>query len=214
MNRGNIVDIASGGGVGIVGTGSTLTCSKASFKGNIAAKYGGAIYNDSGSGSLTNCNVTGNTADYDSNSRGGGIYTTNTSGTAAVNIYSSTIAGNYAWYGGGGLYHNGGTTSATNSIFWDNAASSVSPEIYGTITVTYSDVEGGFTGTGNINLDPIFVTPAQAGRGTPTPAGDFHIQSDSNVIDQGTATDAPADDIDGDLRPQGAGIDMGADELE
>ena len=45
-----------------------------------------------------------------------------------------------------------------------------------------------------------------------TTAGNFHIQAGSNVIDQGTSTNAPSDDIDGEGRPNGGGIDMGADE--
>jgi hypothetical protein len=61
-----------------------------------------------------------------------------------------------------------------------------------------------------IRLDPIFVTPAQASSGSPTPAGDFHIQSGSNVIDQGTSTGAPTTDFDGQTRS--VPPDMGADE--
>ena len=102
----------------------------------------------------------------------------------------------------------------TNSIFWDNVGSAGDPEIYGTTTVTYSDVEGGFTGTGNINLDPLFVLSDPAAQSTPKTTGDYHIQSGSPVVDQGTSTDAPADDIDGHDRPLGAGIDMGSDEKE
>ena len=52
-----------------------------------------------------------------------------------------------------------------------------------------------------LNTDPLFVG-----------GGDYHIQSGSPVIDQASATYAPAEDIDGDARPQGAGDDMGADE--
>lgn len=137
---GNIGDSATGAGVKIDGDGSSLTCSGVSFQGNDTSTYGGAIYNNGGSLTLTNCNVTGNTADGQSYSRGGGIYTTGS--TATVAIYSSTIAGNYAAYGGGGFYHNGGITTATNSIFWDNTAATVSPEIYGTISATYCDIEG------------------------------------------------------------------------
>ena len=67
---------------------------------------------------------------------------------------------------------------------------------------------------GNINLDPLFVIPAQASSGTPTLSGNFHIQSGSPVVDQGTSTGASSDDIDGDGRPIGSGLDMGADEKE
>jgi hypothetical protein len=103
----------------------------------------------------------------------------------------------------------------TNSILWGNTAVSSGNQIYGTsTTVTYSDVEGGFTGSGNINSNPLFVLSDPAGAGTPKTTGDYHIQSGSPVINQGTATGAPADDMDGDSRPLGSGIDMGADEKE
>ena len=45
--------------------------------------------------------------------------------------------------------------------FWDNEASISGNEIYNSTqsspTVTYSDVEGGYSGTGNINSEPVFV---------------------------------------------------------
>lgn len=44
-------------------------------------------------------------------------------------------------------------------------------------------------------------------------AFDFHLQAGSSAIDQGDATVAPAIDHDGILRPQGAGVDIGAYEF-
>ena len=41
---------------------------------------------------------------------------------------------------------------------------------------------------------------------------EYHLQSGSPCLDKGTSTDAPARDRDGDTRPAGAGVDMGADE--
>lgn len=41
----------------------------------------------------------------------------------------------------------------------------------------------------------------------------FHLASGSVCIDRGTPTDAPDHDLDGDARPLGAGIDVGADEV-
>ncbi len=41
---------------------------------------------------------------------------------------------------------------------------------------------------------------------------DFHLASDSPAIDKGTSVGAPAEDFEGDTRPQGNGIDIGADE--
>ena len=45
-------------------------------------------------------------------------------------------------------------------------------------------------------------------------AGDLRLTSISPAIDAGTLTGAPVDDLNGDLRPQGAGVDMGAYESD
>ena len=56
-------------------------------------------------------------------------------------------------------------------------------------------------GMGNIEVDPLFVDAA---------AGDLHLRVDSPCVDAGTADGAPEDDMDGVMRPWGAGFDMGA----
>ncbi|NIV37023.1 MAG: hypothetical protein GWN58_48605, partial [Anaerolineae bacterium] len=78
--------------------------------------------------------------------------------------------------------------------------------------MTYSDVEGGYEGQGNIELDPRFVEPD---------SGDLHLQPDSPCIDVGDndALDLPDYDFEGDLRildGDGDGwavVDMGTDEF-
>lgn len=42
----------------------------------------------------------------------------------------------------------------------------------------------------------------------------YHIPQNSPVVDKGTATEAPSKDIDGDNRPRGAAVDIGADEAK
>jgi hypothetical protein len=42
----------------------------------------------------------------------------------------------------------------------------------------------------------------------------FHLTSGSPAIDRGTSTEAPVDDLDGQSRPLGIGIDIGADETK
>lgn len=207
--NGNIAGGNLGGGIYVVSADSELTLTNVFVQGNKIKQHGGGIYLVSGSSSvITNSVVTGNAAGTGTWEDGGGIFS-----NGALEVYSSTIAGNYAGQGGG-VHIAGGTATITNSILWDNTSGSgTSDEIFGSPTVSYSDIEGGFSGTGNLNLDPVFVTPAQAGSGAPTVLGDFHIQSTSNVIDQGTYTNAPTNDIDDQPRPLGSGIDMGADEF-
>jgi len=63
-----------------------------------------------------------------------------------------------------GLTKVGFGSQITNSIIWDNGYSAV----IGDPVVTYSDIEGGFTGDGNINTDPCFVDANN---------GDYHLKS-------------------------------------
>ncbi len=59
-------------------------------------------------------------------------------------------------------------------------------------------------GRGNIYGDPLFVFPAWGSE------GDYHLQSGSPAIDAGTSISVPSKDLDGNRRPQGGGIDIGA----
>lgn len=76
--------------------------------------------------------------------------------------------------------------------------------------VSYSDVKGGWPGTGNIDADHLFVDPAN---------GDLHLQAGSPAIDTGTNDGCPSTDFDGVIRPQDgnndgtATCDMGAFEF-
>jgi hypothetical protein len=95
----------------------------------------------------------------------------------------------------------------TNSILWGDLTGGTPTEIRTSngVVVEYSDVQGGFSGTGNINADPLFVDAAN---------GDTHLGAGSPCIDagSGTASDLPGTDLDGDARILGAGPDIGADE--
>ncbi len=218
---GNIGSAGIGGGIYDVNSGTNLILSKMYIQGNKVPQHGGGVYLVSGStASITNSIITGNDGGTSNWEMGGGIYS---NGTLTVN--NSTIAGNYGGKGGG-IYVAGGSTTVTNSIIWGNTAGDGSNGISGTATVTYSDVQGGYSGTGNKNIDPIFVAPAQATSGNATTAGNFHICYASGIpsgctsgpspcIDTASATNAPADDIDGQTRPYpypSGPYDMGADE--
>jgi hypothetical protein len=71
---------------------------------------------------------------------------------------------------------------------------------------TYSDIAPGpVSGTGNLSSDPLFVDPAH---------NNFHLQLASPARDAADPAATLAVDVDGDARPQGAGRDMGADEIK
>jgi len=58
--------------------------------------------------------------------------------------------------------------------------------------ITYSVIQGGHKGSGNMKIDPMFVG-----------SGDYyHLTEDSRCINRGTSVRAPEKDIDGDTRPQ------------
>lgn len=81
---------------------------------------------------------------------------------------------------------NGSTSSFVNCIFWYNTMGTV-------YSATYSDIQGGWPGVGNINADPMFVDPG---------GDDFHLQAGSPCIDAGDPASPPD--------PDGTRADMGA----
>lgn len=97
----------------------------------------------------------------------------------------------------------------TNSIIWGNTATWNGPEIFdslGTVDVTYCCVNGGWTGTGNIPDNPLFVDAA---------ADDFHLPEDSPCRDTGDSLAAgiQSNDFEGDPRVWDSAVDMGCDEF-
>jgi len=172
------------------------TIENCTISGNYATGIGGAIacYYDCYP-MIINCIITDNTA------QGGG-------GISAVaytvpQVIHTTITGNIAFLNGGGImcYYSADSV-ITNSILWGNSAPS-DPEIFVDLSspvVTYSDIQGGWPGEGNIDEDPLF-----AGE------GNYHILVGSPCIDSGTDAGVYVD-MDGDVRPYLYGFDMGADE--
>lgn len=201
-------------GGGIHANGGTLTADRVKIRGNSASNGGGVYLVTPAVVTIRNSDITGNTATAD----GGGAMTFSSPST--LNIYNSTVAGNYAGgaTGGGGIRNTAGTLNITNGIVYGNtSAGAAGISTAGTTTITYSSyqaISGACTGCTNnrtVGENPLFVTLAQAGAGTPTTAGDFHLQGSSPVINQGT-NNALTPDIDGDARPLNGAYEMGSDE--
>lgn len=78
-----------------------------------------------------------------------------------LNGSNNTVALNVSTQPGGGLRVATATLNLSNSIVWGNMAPSgfstyVDPVYGGTITLQYSDVQWGYSGTGNIEASPMF----------------------------------------------------------
>jgi parallel beta-helix repeat protein len=117
-------------------------------------------------------------------------------------VYNTLVSNNVA---GVAVNDAGSQASVVNSILWDTGTA-ISYTNGTSITVAFSDLQGGWTGSGegNIDDDPRFRFPGLA---------IFRLLESSPCIDRGTPLSAPLDDLLGVSRPQGDGYDMGAFEF-
>ena len=206
-------NLANYDGGGMHNAGSSPIVTNCTFAGNTANYHGGGMSNYSSSPTVTNCTFTGNTV---SNYHGGGMYNADYSSPTVTNC---TFSGNSASSGGGGIRNfSSSSPTVTNCILWGDSPAEILNSL-ATPSVTYSDIQGGYTGTGNIDADPLFVDGAN---------GDLHLQQGSPSIDAGdnSAPSLPSTDFEGDDRKiddptvtdTGNGtppiVDMGADEFE
>ena len=211
---GNSVDYFGGGIRCFESSPSILNCT---FSGNSAYDYGGGIDCSHSSPSIENCTFSGNSV----NQRGGGIRCGNSNPTienctisgnsagdegggiccyynSSPTIQNCTLSGNSALTHGGGIccYSNSNPTGV-NNIIWVNTAPTGS-QIYlypgCSFSCTYSDIQGGWPGVGNIDADPLFVD---------TTRNDYRLQWGSPCIDAGDPNPIYYD-------PDGTVTDMGA----
>ena len=152
------------------------------FVDNSAADDGGGLwFANTTMPSISNNLFVGNSAPF-----GGAIYARN-QGVIANN----TIVGNPASVEGGGLFYDDGSGSlvVVNSIIRGNSAPA-SQDLYlssPAATVSYCNITGGWTGTGNIDADPLFADPNNA---------DFNLLGGSPCIDAADNTAVPTDAAD------------------
>jgi PKD repeat protein len=191
-------------GAGINCVYSNITLINLNIKDNTDNLAPGSSYGNGGgirfwdsSAVIQNSIITGNSA-----AEGGGIYCF----LATTVLENVTISGNTATEtdcgGGMDIYSETDSTVLSNCILWNNSPE----EIYAymdTITVEYSNIDGGYSGIinndgtinwldGNTNTNPLFVNPS---------IGDYHLQSISPCIDAGDPN-SPFD-------PDGTITDMG-----
>jgi len=186
----------AGGSRGIYCSGSTPTITGCIVAENTAQ----GIYVYGSDLTLTHCIIARNA--------GAGVAA---EGGSELVIIDCTIAGNR----GSGITVSMSTAEVVNSIVWGNSPKQIT-SFLSTILINYSDVQGGWTGQGqnNINVDPYFADAA---------GGDYHLQSAAGrwvpqqnqwVPDANTSLCIDAGDPNSDwtaeLWPHGKCINMGA----
>ncbi|CAG0935305.1 hypothetical protein TFLX_04137 [Thermoflexales bacterium] len=209
---GNAAELGGSGGGLYNRSNSNATLTNVIFKHNTSSFIAGGMYNSQSNASLSNVLFIGNRAD----SRGGAMLI-ELGGSTLKNV---SFIGNSAAYDGGALHTWGGsaTPSLTNCIFWGNTTDSGSnPQIYneygGNPSLTYSDIQGGYAGTGNVDIDPLFVDADGADNIYGTADDDPRLAANSPLIDLGHPAQCPATDIRS-LTRNDLRCDMGAYETQ
>jgi len=174
--------------------------------------FGGGIaffQSTSGKTVISNCIIANNFSEE----YGGGFGAHGYGNNASAIMINNTLSGNEACKAGSGIYINKESKlKIVNSIIYENLNDQITTETPGpkvsdsNISVTYSNIQGGWGGVGNIDADPKFADPLNL---------DFHIKYNSPCRDTGDKTLAalPAFDFENDPRIAWGEVDMGADEF-
>lgn len=185
-----------GGGLSNIDNSSSII-NNCTLRNNLAFDGGGIANMGNSSPTIVNCVLDSNSANM-----GGGIYNWECYSV----ITNCTFWNNSAITGGGGMINFTSSLILTNCILWNNNPDEIMSILLGP-TVSFCNIQGGYSGIGNIDSDPLFVNAA---------AGDFHLSAGSPCIDAGSnsAPSIPALDFEGDPRilPVWGTVDMGVDE--
>ena len=167
----------------IVNSESNATIKNCRFYSNVAAFGGGVVTNRDCSPQIINCIFNDN----------------DTTGSNGIeNVAASPLIINSLFIGssrvGAVLSTEGSSPIITNCILRGEASSNdslIRNDSTSNAKVTYSNIEGGYPGEGNIDIDPMFVNPAN---------DDFHLFAGSPCIDAGDNSAVPTGintDLDG-----------------
>jgi len=222
---GKTVGYGWGAGIIIFNPGNHADLSYNEIFSNFAPGHGAAIFVDEGATADLNHELiyrnevnpgqTGGGAVYVDGGEFGGVQM-----GSVVTITNCTIADNPvpdAYVGGNALYVEGGSTvTVRNSVLWGNDLEVWSDDT-SSIAITYSNIMGGFSGTGNIAQDPRFAD---------ADSGDYHLMSTAGRWDAARNggvgefvmdaihspcidTGAPQDTFENEPLPNGGRINMG-----
>jgi len=172
-----------GGGIYCYESGPVIVGN--TISGNVGELAGGGMYFPWGSSSL----IGGNTISGNEARIGGGILCH----ASSLTINGNTMTRNAVTLGEGGAIHcYSCSLSIINSILWGDSPSQIEVDGDTLLVVAYCDVEGGWSGEGNIDADPMFVLAEK---------GDYRLLWGSPCIDAGHPDSL---DADGTRRDMGA----------
>jgi hypothetical protein len=161
-----IQNTTSAGGA-IYMAGSAHTFDRCRFDANAATGSGGAFFSSgASSAAFINSLFTANSSGFY-----GAVGTTS---SGPVSLINCTLAGNTAPQF---VVRAFSAVTIANCI-----VTNPGNELSGSLTVSYSNVQGGFTGAGNIDADPLFADPAM---------GDYSLLPASPCIDAGDNAAVP-----------------------
>jgi hypothetical protein len=224
----------NGGAILSADNSSSLSITRCGFRENISRDDGTVLVSWNQAARIRNCQFVGNSirwggvivaremtnfavegclfAGNQGTDASAGLSAANVGGTS--HITNSTFANNAVSNGGGWALACLGSTSlaVANTIFYGNTSYGAPSQIGGDAApvATYSLVQGGYPGTGNIDADPLFFDPNN---------GDYRLGAGSPCIDTGSNAAVPPElntDIDGNPRISDgnndgvATVDMGA----
>ena len=172
--RDNYTNDDGGGAIYLVNSNSNLEnlIIKDNRKGS--HDYGGAgIFAENSFISINNSLIANNFSSsppHNDDTLTGGIVAMN----SILELDNNTFYGNSGEFYGGAIHFDTSSTGIiTNSIFWENEG----PEgITGVATITYSIVQGGWDGEGNIDANPLFCDPD---------SGDYTLAENSPCVGTG-----------------------------
>ena len=202
-----------GGAIANFSSDSVIVSS--TFSDNDAKGKGGAIYNESSTLQILNCVFWFNQS-FES---GGAIFNFSSNST----ITNATFNANSTLIGfGGAIVNDQSTLAVVNSILWGDFPSEILDVQEPQSLVSYSNVEGGWVGESNIDLNPIFeaevphadqlrLSPGSpcidAGDNLSVPKGtEFDLDGNPRFVDDPCATDTGGGDA--------PIVDMGAYEFQ
>jgi hypothetical protein len=160
----------AGFGGGMHNIDSSPTVTSCTFIRNNAEGSGGAMDNLMSSPTVINCMFSENAA----SGAGGAVMNVGSSPT----VTNCTIVGNTAVMGGA-LFSVQSSPAVANCIVWGNGNGQIGG---GGGSCTFSDVQGGFEGVGNIDADPLFLDPD---------TGDYRLSAGSPALDAADNTALP-----------------------